>query len=118
MNRQERRNYVKKMNTPQKIEQYSRELDFRIREEYRKVYEEKYQDELEKSIHNFIVAIVYSLHFSEETKFDNKKVQEFMKDLLATIELFRTEEATPETYKKALDKDGISVVLSKKKEGD
>ena len=118
MNRQERRNYVKRMNTPYKIEQYSKELDYRIREEYRKIYEEKYQKEIERSIHNFIVAIVYSLHFSEETQFDNKTVQSFMQDLLATIELFRTEEATPESYKKQLDKDGISIVISKKKEGE
>ena len=116
MNRQQRRNYVKSMNTPFKIEQYSKELDYRIREEYRQRYEEKYQEEIERSIHNFIVAIVYSLHFSEETAFDNDKVQRFMKDLLATIELFRTEEATPETYKKALNQEGISVVISKRKE--
>ena len=31
MNRQQRRDYVKRMNTPEKIQQYSKELDFRIR---------------------------------------------------------------------------------------
>ena len=118
MNRKERRDYVKRMNTPLKIEQYSKELDYRIREEYRQRYEKKYQQEIERSINNFIVAIVYSLHFSEETAFDNKKVQSFMHDLLATIELFRTEEATPESYKKALDEDGISVRTTNSKEGE
>ena len=110
MNRKERRNYAKRFNTPQKLEQYAKTFDTQIRKEYDQVYKEKYQRDLEQSIDNFIIAIVYTLHFNEDTKMENEQLEGFMEDLLVTIDMFRTKEYNPDDYVKALQEDNIKII--------
>jgi hypothetical protein len=109
MNRKQRRDYVKKMNTPQKLEIFSAELEKKLRAEYDEKYKKFYQKNLNESIDNFILTIVYTLHFHEKTKFGNARIKEFMSDLLETVDMFRREEANPEDYRKQLKEDGIIV---------
>lgn len=73
----------------------------------RREYEKAYQEEIENAINNFLVAIVYTLHFSEKTKFGSKKLPEFMEDLMVTVEMYRTGEYKPDEYLEELDKCGI-----------
>lgn len=72
-------------------------------------YELAFKNELDKAIDNFILTIVYTLHFNEKTKFGSARIKDFMQDLFATIDLFTTEEYTAEEYKKILEKDGILI---------
>ena len=91
MNRQQRRNYVKKLNTPQKLEQFAKEYQIRIKQDYDK----KYAKDLDNAISIFMLAIKYTLHFNEITHLDNEQLKDFMQDLLVTVDYFRTGEYNP-----------------------
>lgn len=88
-----------------KIYDWALQLEMQIDQEYDKELEK----ELAQSIDDFILTIVYTLHFHESTKFGNKRIGEFMKDLFETIDMFRRGEARPEDYQKALADEGIIV---------
>lgn len=109
MNRAERRRYAKRINTPQRLENFSKNIDREIRKEYEQAYEEKYKKEVDQTIENFIIAIMYCLHFSEMTKLGKKRIHEFMDDLLVTVDMFQKHEYNPEDYRQALEKDGIRI---------
>lgn len=73
----------------------------------RREYDKDYREEVQNAIDNFLVAIVYTLHFSEETKFGPKKLPSFMEDLMVTIDMYRTGEYKPDEYLEELSKCGI-----------
>lgn len=75
----------------------------------RKEFEKNYQEELACSIDCFITAIAYTLHFSEETRFEQDKLSSFMEDMLVTVDMFRTGEYKPEEYEEELQKAGIKI---------
>lgn len=103
MNRAERRRNAKRYNTPKKQEQLAKELY----EQARIVCEESYKKQTEKNIDTMLLALKYTLHFSELTKFGNKRLNEFMDDLMAVFDGFTTEEYNIDEYRKALLDDGI-----------
>lgn len=88
-----------------KIYDWAVQLELQIDQEYDKELER----ELAESIDNFIITIVYTLHFHDSTRFGNKRIKEFMRDLFETIDMFKRGEAKPEDYQKALAEDGIIV---------
>lgn len=112
MNRQDRRKYAKKINTPQKLEQFAKNFDYRIRKEY----EQKYKEDLSNSIDIFILSIIYTLHFNEKTQFGNARIKDFMEDLMATIDNFNDGSYSPEEYKEILKNEGIEIVRKNGKE--
>ena len=89
----------------EKVIDWGKQLEMQLIQQY----EEDFEKELAGSIDNFILTIVYTLHFNESTKFGNKRIEEFMRDLLETIDMFKRGEAKPEDYQKALKEDGIIV---------
>lgn len=95
MNRSERRKYAKRINTPQKLEMFSNQMSTRLRKEYEIAFQKKYQEDLGNSIDLFLLAIVYTLHYNENTEFDNDKIDDFMQDLFVTVDYFRTGEYSP-----------------------
>lgn len=109
MNRAERR---KCKNTYQMATQI--EIDLRKRIE--NYYEAKYRKDLGEAIDHFLLAIVYTLHFNEKTKFGNTRIVDFMNDLMATVDSFRIGEYSPEEYTEILKKEGITIIKSKKGE--
>lgn len=113
MNRADRRKYAKNINTPAKLQSYSRHLDTKLRQEYQKAYEEKYKEDLGNSIDIFILAIIYTLHYNEKCNFGNARIKDFMEDLFVTVDYFRTGEYDPEDYRKKLLEEGINVLKSK-----
>lgn len=88
-----------------KLAEWSGQLEEQMRQEYNKAFEQ----ELSDAIENFCVAIVYTLHFNEQTKYGNKRINDFMDDLFTTIDLFRTKEYNPEDYKQQLKDDNITI---------
>lgn len=103
MNRAERRKNAKRYNTPKKQEQLAKDMY----EQAKMVCEESYRKQTEKNIDTMLLALKYTLHFSELTKFGNKRLNEFMDDLMAVFEGFTTGEYNIDEYRKALLKDGI-----------
>lgn len=78
-------------------------------EQVRKDYENTFQKELSEAIDNFCLAIAYALHFSEKTKFGEKRIREFLDDTFVTVDMFRKGEYSPEEYKKQLSDAGIKI---------
>ena len=72
-------------------------------------YEQHYEDEIANSVSNFLIAIAYTAYFSEESKVDKDNIADYMADLFATIDMFRTGEYTPQEYKEELEKCGVMV---------
>ena len=118
LNRKQRRNYAKRINTPQKLEMFSSQMSTRLRKEYEIAFQKKYQEDLGNSIDLFLLAIVYTLHYNENTEFDNDKIDDFMQDLFVTVDYFRTGEYDPEDYRKQLEKDGIKIITHNDKGDD
>lgn len=81
-----------------KLSDWALKFERQIKNEYEKAFKQ----ELDDAVGNFLIAIVYTLHFNEKTKFGNDRITDFMDDLLATIECFKTGEYSPEEYKKIL----------------
>lgn len=75
----------------------------------RKEFEKHYTDELQCSIDNFIISIAYTLHFNESCKFGQKRLSDFMEDMLVTVDMFRTGEYKPQDYKDELQQAGIKI---------
>ena len=91
------------------------QLEQQIRNELEQAYEIKFKQDLEASIDTFLLAIMYVLHFSETTKFGNKRLNDIMEDITATVNMFYTGEYSPEDYKKQLEEDGIKLNKIKEK---
>lgn len=87
------------------LKDWIKQFDFQVHQQY----ERWYKEELEHSIDNLILTIIYTLHFNEKTRFGNARLTDFMEDLLETIDMFRREEAKPEDYRKQLKDDGIII---------
>lgn len=80
----------------------------RFEDSIRRIFEKEYQDEIQTGIDNFMIAVAYTLYFSEETVIKDKKdVGEFMSDLFSTLDLYRTGEYNPQEYKDILNKVGV-----------
>lgn len=92
-----------------KLAEWGLQFEDTIRQEYEKDFEETVQKELLLSIDNFITAIIYTLHFNEKCKFGGKRIDDFMEDLLATIDGFTDGSYNPEEYKEILKEDGIEI---------
>lgn len=98
-----------------RIKNYSKEemtrwLDYHESMMYnliRKEFEANYQDEIENSIANFLIAVWYTLHYNEETHLDHDELASFMEDLYVSVDLFRKGEYKPEDYKEQMEEDGI-----------
>lgn len=92
-----------------KLADWGTQFEDSIRREYDRQFEKKFKEELSLAINNFIIAIVYTLHFNEKCKFGGKRIDDFMEDLLATIDNFTDGSYSPDEYKKILKEDGIIV---------
>lgn len=90
-----------------KLIDWMSQFEIQISNQLQKKFEEEYQDQLAMSVDNFMIAIVFTLHFSELTKFGNKRIEEFIKDIYATIDLFSKKEETPISYMETLKEAGI-----------
>ena len=81
---------------------WAMQFENQIRYEYEKAYEK----EIESSVNNFLVAIAYTLVFTEEIKLEPGALAGVIEDLIVTVDLFRTGEQKPEDYMQALKENG------------
>ena len=68
----------------------------------RKEFEIAYEDELDNSIQNFITAIGFTLHYSDEIHLQHDELASFMNDLFVSVDLFRKGEYNPDDYREQL----------------
>lgn len=91
-------------------EEMTRWLDYHENMLYnliRKDFEKAYQDEIENSVSNFLIAIWYTLHYNEEVHLNRDELASFMDDLYVSVDLFRKGEYKPDDYKHQMEEDGI-----------
>lgn len=99
-----------------KLAEWGTQFEDSIRGEFQRAFDKRIKEELEISIENFIVAIIYTLHFNEKCKFGEKRIDDFMEDLLATIDNFNDGSYSPDEYKEILKKEGIIIKTKNNKE--
>ena len=85
--------------------QYEDQIEANLRKEYEKVY----QEEIQNSIDNFIVALSYTIVYTEEWKFDPNNLAGFLEDLFVTVDMYRTGESSPDQYREDLAKHGVII---------
>ena len=106
LNRDEYRK-MKNMNK-EELERWLERRNTLIYESLRRVFEKEYQDEVDNTINNFLIAIVYTLVFTEEIHLEKGAAAGVIEDLLVTVDMFKTGEYKPEDYEKTLKDEGIS----------
>jgi hypothetical protein len=91
------------------IKKWGLEFEDRIKAEYDKLYKKQYILWLEETFKDLDIAICYTLHFNENTKFGNKRLKDFMNDLAQIVRGFYNKEFSREEYRKELIEDGIKL---------
>lgn len=75
-----------------------------------KMLDKEHEQETQISMDIVMIAVAYTLYFSEETVIKDKKdISEFMADLFVTIDLYRTGEYKPQEYEDILK--GVGVII-------
>ncbi len=92
-----------------KLMEWAVDFETRLSENYNKLYKEKYLNELKEKLIDLDIAVMYALHFNENTRFGNKRLKDFMDDLAATLRGFYKDDFDREMYKKMLEDDGIKL---------
>ena len=87
-----------------------------LNERYYEKYQKKYAQWVEKTFKDLDLALAYSLHFSEATKFGKKRLKIFMEDIYQTMKGFYTKEFSREDYEKMLKNDGIDIFKDEEEE--
>ena len=64
---------------------------------------------LQDSINNYMLIMIFSLHFNEKTKFGKKRIDDFMEDFVEVSKGFSRGEFSPQEYEEMLNKDGIKL---------
>lgn len=90
-----------------KLAEWMEQFEYQMENIFSREYEDAYHKRVQDAVDNIMIAVAYTLHFSEETKFGPKKLPSFIEDLLVTIDLFRTGEYKPSEYSDELAKAGI-----------
>ena len=71
------------------------------------LYEKEYINILQDSINNFMIAMIFVLHFNEKTKFGVKRIDDFMDDFIEVVKGFSRGEFNPQEYEDMLNEDKI-----------
>lgn len=90
-----------------KLAEWAGQFETQISESYRLEYEKQYQDEIQSSINNFLIALAYTLYFSEELLIDKTRLPNFIEDLMVTVDMYRTGESKPIDYLDQLKEAGV-----------
>lgn len=94
------------------INEWAKEYEKTVISEYRREFEHTFQENLGKSIDRYLIAIAFTLHFGEATKFGAKRLGSIMRDLQETVELLGEKEYTAQEYLKMLKDDKIDIKVN------
>lgn len=90
-----------------KLLEWGEQFEEQVNNYYRGVYEKIYQQEVQNTLDNFSVALAYTLAYSEETKLNSNKLDSFMQDLYATVNMYKTGECNPNDFREELEKENV-----------
>ena len=92
------------------IIKWGQEFEDRLNKKYYEIYKKQYMIWLEETFKDLDVALMYTLHFNESTKFGNKRLKSVMDDIGEALRGFYKKEFNREEYKKMLKEDGIKLM--------
>ena len=92
------------------IIKWGQEFEDRLNKKYYEIYKKQYMIWLEETFKDLDVALMYTLHFNESTKFGNKRLKSVMDDVGEVLRGFYKKEFNREEYKKMLKEDGIKLM--------
>lgn len=92
------------------IRKWGQDFEHRINEKYYELYKKQYIIWLEETFKDLDIALMYTLHFNEYTKFGNKRLKSVMDDIAESLRGFYKKEFNREEYKKMLEDDGIKLM--------
>ena len=93
----------------QALDEMAKEFEATVRSEIKREQEHQYNDKLLETINHFLVAISYTLHFNEKTKFGAKRLNDFLNDIQATVDMFGAGEYSAVEYEQILLDEGIKI---------
>ena len=89
------------------LDAWAKDFERQITIELKRQYDENFLEDITSFNNNILLALAYTLHFSEETNYSSSKMKSFIDDFYTTIDMFRTKEYTPNDYTKILEQDNI-----------
>lgn len=92
------------------IIKWGKEFEDRLNKKYYEIYKKQYMIWLEETFKDLDTALMYTLHFNEQTRFGNKRLKSVMDDLATTMRGFYRQEFDRKDYNKMLIDDGINIV--------
>ncbi len=92
------------------IKKWAKQFEESVNEKYYEIYKKQYMEWIYETFKDIDIAICYTLHFNEATKFGNKRLKSFMDDINVVFKGFYKEEFSREEYKKHLTDDGINLI--------
>ena len=97
------------------LAEWAGQFEMTISSRYEKHYEKYFEEQLSDMIDTIFLTIIYVLHFNECTKFGNKRIADFMNDLIATVDNFNNGSYDINDYRQQLADDGINVIKKERK---
>lgn len=95
----------------QAINEWAKEYEKTVISEYRREFEQLFEDNLGKSINHYLIAIAFVLHFGEATKFGAKRLGSVLRDIQETVDLLGRKKYTAEEYLQMLKDDKIDIKI-------
>ena len=92
------------------LKKWGQDFEHRVNEKYYELYKKQYIIWLEETFKDLDIALMYTLHFNEYTKFGNKRLKSVMDDIAEALRGFYKKEFNREEYKKMLKEDGIKLM--------
>lgn len=92
------------------IIKWGQEFENRLHTKYYEIYKKQYTIWLEETFKDLDVAMMYTLHFNEYTRFGNKRLKSVMDDLAVTMRGFYKKEFNRKEYNQMLKDDGINIM--------
>lgn len=84
-----------------------KEYEETVRSELKREIEYKYNKDLATAVDCFLVAIAFTLHFGETTKFGQKRIDKVLGEIQTTVDLLGGKEYSIREYEQMLRDDGI-----------
>ena len=92
------------------IIKWGQEFEAMLNKKYYEIYKKQYTIWLEETFKDLDTALMYTLHFNEQTRFGNKRLKSVMEDLGMTMRGFYRKEFNRKEYNKMLKDDGINIL--------
>lgn len=90
-----------------KVVEWGMQFENTIKQRYEEIFKEELEKQVHQAIERYMITIIFTLHFNDKLKFDEKTIRDFMQDVVATVDGFDKNEYSLEEYKQMLRDDDV-----------